>query len=136
MWMGPGDPMESTGAMTTSMDLGGRFLRQEYKGDPGEGPFPNFEGRGFWGYNTAQSRFEGFWIDSASTLMQFESGQVDESGKIWTMTGEMPDPQGKGSITKRSVITVQDDDHHKIEMFFEKGGQASKGMEISYTRSA
>ena len=27
LWMGPGDPMESTGSMANSMDLDGRFLK-------------------------------------------------------------------------------------------------------------
>ena len=53
MWMGPGEPMVSTGVMINELDLGGRFLRQTYTGDESEGPFPNFEGRGYWGFNTA-----------------------------------------------------------------------------------
>jgi hypothetical protein len=28
-WMGPGDPQRSTGTMTNTRDLGGKFLRQE-----------------------------------------------------------------------------------------------------------
>ena len=49
--MGPGEPSITTGVMTNSMDLGGRFLRQSYQGDAVEGPFPSFAGRGYWGYN-------------------------------------------------------------------------------------
>jgi len=40
IWMGPGDPNVSTGTMTNTFELGGRFLRQEFKGDPNDGPFP------------------------------------------------------------------------------------------------
>jgi hypothetical protein len=36
---------------------------------------------------------------------------------------------------KRSVITLEDENHHSIEMFFNHGGQESKAMEIRYTRS-
>ena len=133
MWMGPGDPMISNGTLTNALDLGGRFLRQTYKGDPGEGPFPDFEGRGFWGYNTANQRYEGFWIDTASTVMQVESGTVDDAGRVWTMTGEIPEPQSGG--TKRSVITLQDTVRHKPEMFFVKDGQEFKTMEIHYDRA-
>ena len=50
--MGPGDPMVTTGVMENTLALGGRFLRQDYTGDPSDGPFSNFEGRGYWGYNT------------------------------------------------------------------------------------
>ena len=136
LWMGPGEPHVSTGVMTNSMDLGGRFLRQIYKGDQSDGPFPNFEGRGYWGYNTVTNEYEGFWIDSASTFMQNETGQVDASGKVWTMTGQMTDPQTGQPMQKRSITTLEDRDHHCIEMFF-KGpdGNEFKAMEISYSRT-
>ena len=135
MWMGPGDPFISTGKMTNSLDLGGRFLRQNYQGDQAEGPFPNFEGRGYWGYNTVTEKYEGFWIDSASPFMQNESGDIDQSGKVWTMIGQMTDPQSGQPMQKRSVITLEDDDHHRMEMFFQgPDGKESKAMVIEYTR--
>ena len=78
-------------------------------------------------------RYEGIWVDNASNAMQVDSGQIDESGKVWTMSGEGTTPQGK--MIKRSVITLQDNDHHKMEMFFVHDGQDTKGMEILYTRA-
>jgi len=69
IWMGPGEPMSSTGVMVNELDLGGRFLRETYTGDPSDGPVPAFEGRGYWGFNTATQQYEGFWIDTASTIM-------------------------------------------------------------------
>jgi len=136
LWMGPGDPMVSTGSMTNTLVLGGRFVRQDYQGDPAPGPtpFPNFEGHGYWGFNKNTQKYEGFWIDTASTVMQHESGTVDGSGKVWTMTGEIVGPDGETS-TKRSVITLVDDDHHNMEMFFTKGDQEFRGMEIQYQRA-
>jgi len=136
IWMGPGDPMISTGSMTNSWTLGDRFLHQEYSGDPfpDPTPLPNFEGRGYWGFNKHTQQFEGFWIDTASTVMQHEAGTVDESGRVWTMTGEMVGPDGCAS-TKRSVITLMDDDRHSVEMFFTREGQEFKGMEIQYKRA-
>ena len=135
IWRGPGDPLVSTGTMTSTFDLDGRFLRQDYQGDPSEGPFPEFEGRGFWGYNNVTRKYEGFWIDNASTIMQTEQGDVDESGRVWTMVGEMPNPQTGGMMKRRSVVTLRDDDHHTMEMFFGQDGQESKAMEIEYTRA-
>ncbi len=135
LWMGPGDPVVSTGTMTTTRDVGGLFLRQEYTGDPGEGPFPAFVGRGFWGYNTTTKKYEGFWIDNASSMMQTDTGSLDATGKVWTMVGDMSCPQTGVATTKRSVITLQDRDRHKLEMYFAQGGQESKAMEIEYTRS-
>lgn len=135
MWMGPGDSTVSTGTMTNTFDLGGRFLHQAFTGDPSsDGPLSSFEGRGYWGYNKATKQYEGFWIDSASTIMQTETGSVDASGKVWTMVGETTGPDGN-LIRKRSVITLQDDDHHLLEMYFGcPDGSESKAMEIRYER--
>jgi hypothetical protein len=135
MWMGPGEPFVATGTIVNSWDLDGRFLRQDYKGDPNDGPFPNFAGRGFWGYNTIDKRYEGFWIDSASTFMQFETGQLDAAGKVWTMTGKMTDPMSGAQLEKKSVITLKDNDHHSMAMYFgPPGGPENKAMEIHYAR--
>ena len=135
MWMEPGEPFVSTGVMVNTLDLGGRFLRQDYKGDPSDGPFPNFEGRGFFGFNTVTEQYEGFWIDSASTSMQHETGTLDASGKTWNMAGTMTDPQTQKPMEKRSVTTVQDQDHHSMEMFFTSAEDPeSQCMEIHYTR--
>jgi Protein of unknown function (DUF1579) len=135
LWMGPGDPMVSTGMMQNTVDLDGLYLRQEYTGDPGEGPFPEFKGRGFWGYNQTTKNYEGFWIDTASSVMQFEQGNVDGAGKVWTMSGQCPDPQTGKPLTKRSVVTLQDDNRHKLEMFMSMDGQEHKAMEIEYNRA-
>ena len=135
MWMDPtGDPHVSTGVMTNTLDLGGRFLHHVYKGDAVEGPFPNFEGRGYWGYNTTKKTFEGFWIDTACTFMQNETGNVDASGKVWNMVGEMTCHESGQTMKKMSVVTLQDNDHHKMEMFFESPEGRFKGMEINYVR--
>ncbi|MCP3905047.1 MAG: DUF1579 domain-containing protein [Planctomycetes bacterium] len=133
MWMGPGEPACSTGVMTNSMVNGGRFLQQIYKGHEG-GPFPGFEGIGYWGYNTVDSRYEGFWIDTACTFMQNEQGQVDDSGRVWTMHGSMTGPGGH-PMEKRSVITLVDNDHHTLEMYFATPEGEMKGMEIKYARA-
>ena len=110
-------------------------MHEEYKGDPSPGPepFPGFAGLGFWGFNKNTQKYEGFWIDTASTVMQHESGSVDDSGKVWTMSGDIVGPDGETS-TKRSVITLIDDDHHGNEMYFTKGDQEFRGMAIQYTR--
>ena len=136
MWMGPGDPIVSTGTMTSTFDLGSRFLHQRYVGDQSDGPFPNFEGRGYWGFNTMTNQYEGFWIDTVSTFMQTESGDVDDSGTVWTMTGSMPCKEPGKTTKKKSVITLKDNDHHSMEMYFkEPDSNEVKGMEIQYTRA-
>jgi hypothetical protein len=134
MWMGPGEPQVMTGTMKNEFDLGGRFLKQTYIGDDLGGPFPSFEGRGFWGYNKVDQVWEGVWIDTASTVLQIERGSVDESGKVWEMRGEMTNPATGSPIAKRSVITLIDDDRHSMEMYFASPEGEMKGMEIQYER--
>ena len=136
MWMGPGDPHVSTGTMTNTLELGSRFLQQDYRGDASDGALPDFEGRGFWGYITTANKYEGFWIDTACTSMQTDSGDVDAAGKVWTMIGEMTCPQTGDKMQKKSIITFAGPDHHSIEMFFiTADGNERKGMEIQYTRA-
>jgi hypothetical protein len=136
MWMGGPDPMVSTGTMTNTLELGGRFLHEVYQGDACDGPFPDFQGRGYWGYNTTDNRYEGVWIDTACTHIGTEHGQVDDSGKVWTMLGTMTNPQTGQPMQKKSIITLHDDHSHEMEMLFEcsPGGEWNKGMHISYTR--
>jgi len=136
MWMGPGEPMVSTGTIANTWQVDGLYLHQDYVGDQTEGPFPRFKGQGYWGYNTTSNLYEGFWIDNASTTMQMESGDVDADGKVWTMHSEVTCPQTGQAMQKRSVITLIDDDHNKIEMFFTgDDGNEMKAMEINYTRA-
>ena len=136
MWMGPGDPHVTTGTMVNSFALGGRFLQQDYQGDAVDGPFPSFAGKGYWGYNTQAEQYEGFWIDTASTMMQTEQGQVNDAGNEWTMTGSMTCPATGDHMHKRSVIKLIDNDHHSMETFFTGAdGQEMKAMEIQYVRA-
>jgi hypothetical protein len=136
-YMGPDQkPHHSTGVMKNALDLGGRYLHQSYTGDAA-GSFPRFEGRGYWGFNATSGKYEGFWIDSVSPFMQTEAGDVDAAGKVWTMIGEMTNPQTGQPMRKRSVITLVDRDHHTIDMYFSTpdGGEL-KAMTIRYARKA
>lgn len=102
-----------------------------YRDDAGE-----FEGRGFWGYNTVDRRHEGLWIDSLATFFQLEYGEHDSGSDTYTMTGSMTDPSTAKTIRKRSVITYHGPDAHTMEMFFgDAVDQMKRSMEIRYTRA-
>jgi len=136
IYMGPGDPHETSGVMTNSFHLNGMFLHQDFEG-VADGPFAGFMGKGYWGYNQSTGQYEGFWIDSASSIMQSESGDVDDSGKVWTMQSELTNPGTGKQMVKRSVITLVDDDHHFMVTYCsEDDGPEVKHMEIHYTRNA
>ena len=67
-----------------------------------------FSAARLWGYNDVAKRYEGVWLDNASNVMQIDNGQIDATGKIWTMEGAMTCPQTGKSMTKRSVVTLMD----------------------------
>ena len=135
MWMGPGEPMVSTGTMVNTMELDGRYLREEYKGDPNDGPFPAFMGKGYWGFNDARGVYEGFWIDNASNQMGVERGDFDPGTKSWEMKGETVMP-GMGAAEKRSVITLVSKNEHTMEMYFTgPDGHEVRCMHIKYVRA-
>ena len=135
MWTGPGDPMLSTGKIVSSFQVDGLYLHQEYTGDPSEGPFPSFIGRGYWGYNSTSGKFEGFWIDNASSAMQMETGTVDASGKVFEMHSEFLIPGTEITMKKRSIFTVQNNDHNTIESFITPADSPEMmNMMIDYTR--
>lgn len=134
MWMEPGgEPSVSQGVMTNSWTLGGRYIQHDYKGESFGGPF---EGKGFMGFDNTTQKFQGLWIDTASTMMMFEEGDFDASTKTFTMRGSMTCPSTKQPFDKRSVVKIIDDDHHTMEMYFKGAdGNEMKNMEIEYTRA-
>ena len=132
--VGP-DPMVTYGEMTNRFRLGGFFLQQTFVGDLGPDGLSRFEGQGYWGYNQATGLYEGFWIDTASSIMQTETGSVDETGKIWTMTASLPHPEG-GTIEKRAIISLIDDDHHTMESLMSfNGAPETRTMFLDYVRT-
>ena len=134
-WMGPGDPMVTTGTMVNELDLDGKFLKQTYTGDPSEGPFPAFEGRGFFGFNKQSGKYQGLWIDNAATMMHIDEGTVDAGGKRWEMIRVSENPGGNKG-TNRTEVIIEDTDHHTMASYWTpEGGEESKHMEIKYERA-
>ena len=134
MWWEPGaEPHESTGVMVSRPALGGRFLEQEYHDDGGM-----FSGRGYFGYNTIKARWEGFWIDTMTTSMQFETGTASDDFTRWEMRSEATEPGTGRLVRRRSVVTISGPDEHTMEMYLSypaDGDAEQRSMEIRYTRA-
>lgn len=132
----PGKPPQtSPGTMTNMPMLGDRYVHHMFKGSMMGMPF---EGAGTMGYDNAQKKYVGTWMDSMSTSTMVMTGAYDEAKKQYTMTGEMPDcsKEGMPMVKCKEVITVQDDDHHTMEMWGpDPSGKEMKMMEIKYTRA-
>ncbi len=136
MWMGPGDPMISSGKIVNSFQLDGLYLYQVYASNSTAGPFPGFAGYGYWGYNTTSKQYQGFWIDNASTAMQLETGTVDESGRVWEMKSEFVMPGSGVVLKKRTIFNIVDEDQHTMESFVTPPGDDEvRNMFITYKRA-
>jgi len=133
LWFGPDatGAHTSRGVMVNDLELGGRYLTQTYTDKEG-----HFHGRGIFGYNTLDQRWEGFWIDDMTTFFQVEHGAYDHETDSWNMKGEMTEPGTKEPMTKRTVIRMLGDDEYIAETYFTTAGAPEfKGMEIRYTRA-
>lgn len=132
LWMDPSQPPNvSHGTMINRAVLNGLFLEQVYKDDA-----DMFEGRGYWGYNEVDRRYEGFWIDPMATLFQLEHGKHDLDTDVYDMSGTMTNPGDGQTMQKRSVIRYLGPEAHVMEMYFRRGdGPEMKCMEIRYTRT-
>ncbi len=129
-WEGSDEPHVSTGVMLNDWILGGRWIEQRYRSDDGM-----FAGMGLMGYNKTTGKFEGLWIDSASTMMQFETGDHNSSSNTFEMTSQMLCPQTRVPLLKRSVLRIQSEDRHTMESYFKSAtGPEQKTMEITFVR--
>jgi len=135
-WMAPDGPPESmTGSATNSMVFGGRFLKQEIRGEaPGQ---PPFEGVGYTGYDNLRKEYQSIWLDNMATGMMWATGQFDPSTKALTTQGDFSCPMtGETHRKSRSVWKVVDQNHTIYESDMSgPDGREFKAMEIHYTRA-
>lgn len=133
MWWDPEQaPMESRGSCTNTMIMDGRFLKTEYKGDMMGIPF---SGLALTGFDNNKKLFTNIWIDSMSTGIAPAYGNLDRTGTVMTLVGQMDEPN-TGEIGKlyKQVFRLVDEDHHVMEMYEILYGDEFKVMEIAYTR--
>jgi hypothetical protein len=109
----------------------GRYLEETVKGD-----LPNGERywrRGTLGYSTMDKRYEWVTHDALNTGMMIYLGEPDTGpGLPINMTGAFTDQGILGesyagrSIGQRTVIEVQDEDHHTIDIYFTPPGERER----------
>jgi hypothetical protein len=134
MWMNPAaPPTESTGTVTYTTLLGGRYVQGQYRGDMMGTPF---EGVGLMGYNNTSQRFEATWVDNMDTMIMYMTGQYDAATKTLTYTGQMDDPVKPGTTVKvREVVRLVSPDAHVMEWYETRNGKEVKTMEVTYNRA-
>ena len=133
IWFDPsGAPMDGTGTCKRQWILGGRYVREEYKGD--ETPEP-FQGIGVVGYDNLRKKYTSAWIDSMSTGIVTGTATFDATGKTMTTLMENLDPVTGKPAKGRDVVDLSDKNKQTITAFkTAPDGKESKVMEIVLTR--
>ena len=78
--------------------------------------------------------YVGSWIDTMGTGIMTSTGTVDKTGKTFTSTTTMPNPETGKPMKTRLVTRIVDDNTHVFEMHIPAGPKDFKMMEITYTR--
>lgn len=136
MWMageGSGQAAITKGSSEGSWVLGGRFLRQDFKG---EMMGMQMTGFGFTGYDNYAKRYLAMWVDNMSTTLSTMEGTFDRSGKVLTMYGKMDEwMTGELGKTVKYVTRFISKDKHVFEIHdLSIGEPNTKVIEVTYTR--
>jgi hypothetical protein len=137
-WMAPDEaPQAMTGTAVNTVIFGGRFLKQEVRGEPmGEGR-PPFEGLGFTGYDNIRKEYQSVWFDNMMTGMMGGEGRFDAATRTLSGEGEFSCPMtGETHRWYRTAWRVVDQDHTTYESYSRTPeGREFRSMEIRYTRT-
>lgn len=126
----PDNPVESKAVAKMETMLEGRFLRQTFEGEFGG---RKFTGIGITGYDNAQQKYTGIWMDNFGTGMMHMTGEHDESTGTTTETGEAATPIGPMKF--RMVTKEVSDDEFTFTMYMAlPDGNEQLIMESTYTR--
>lgn len=127
-------PMESKGTCTNTLVIGGRWVRQEYKGEMMGMPY---EGMGMVGYDNFRKEFVCNWTDNMTTAMLRLTGACNEQGTEFNLTGTMDEPMsGERDKKFRHVWKFSGMDAYSMEMFDNIPGKGEvKVMELALTRA-
>lgn len=109
--------MESKGAVTYKMDLGGLWLTGNLESEVFGS---KFQGKSLDSYDAGKKKYVSVWIDSMSTHPMFMEGTYDKEKKALTMSGEGPGMDGKPTKYK-SVSAMPDDNTINFSMYVGDG---------------
>jgi hypothetical protein len=132
-WETPGgQPMKTSGTMTTRMIMQGHYQVSDYTGDMGG---MAFEGISTTGYDNIKKVYTSTWIDNMGTGIMKVEGPWDEATKSVTMKGKMVDALANKEISVRETYKWADDNTQVFEMYKSgPDGKEYKCMEAKYTR--
>ena len=122
---------ESTGKMTSKMELGGFWLVTKFEGEISG---MKFEGRGMDTYDPVKRKYVSMWADSMGPFPMMAEGTYDKEKKRLTMTAEGMGPNGQPA-KYRMTTDYEGKDRQVFNLFLlPSGGEEVKMMTIEYTR--
>jgi hypothetical protein len=127
-------PQISKGVEINTVISGGLWLVSTFRSDFGGMPF---EGRGQFGYDPAQKKYVGTWIDSMSPALSVLEGSYDAKTKTLTYTGDGVCPIDGSKVAQRMVSTTKADGSREFTLYLNgtpTGGKEAKVMQILYTK--
>ena len=123
MYWDPANPVVTHGEAEFHMILDGLFLLQEYEGkmpmpnDAGGWDMVDYEGYGLTGYDNIRKQYTGMWIANMNSGILTMKGNLDATGNVLTMYGEMDEIMtGEMGKTVKYVTETIDDDHVKFKI--------------------
>ena len=130
----PGEEPTVSKATETGELVGGMWLVTRFEGQMMGMPFT---GIGQWGYDPAEKKYVGTWIDNMTPYMQTIRGDFDPATKTMTAVSESRDPMSGEKIAYRQTTRRVDDDTRLFEMSMPgENGEYQKMLEIEYKRRA
>ena len=126
------EAMQLEGVSKKTMILGGRYLKEELRGEFMGMPF---EGFGLSGYDNVTGEFRSVWLDNASTAIHYYTGHEKRDGSQ-EFQSTMHDPATSTAIHTRSVARTIDYDNHTFESYLKlPDGTEQLHMRVEYTRA-
>ncbi|MGC4007509.1 MAG: DUF1579 domain-containing protein [Pirellulales bacterium] len=126
----PGGAVEkSKGSAKRTMIMGGRFLREEFKGSVMGEPFT---GEMILGYDNNLKRFDSVWCDSMSTGVMVSHSKGNDPEEL---VGSMYCPINRKEVTVRLITKDKGPDEQLFEMHAPgPDGKETLMMRITYHR--
>lgn len=142
IFMAPGaPPMETAGACSYKMVLGGRYVQSDFRGKMQmPGPDGNLadiahDGISLMGFDNNRKLFNMIWVDTLGTGVIHARGGLSQDGNTLTLFGEMDEPM-TGEIGKavRYLTRFVDPDTIILEISEVIYGDPFKVVEVEFKR--
>jgi hypothetical protein len=132
VWPSPdAEPIASKGRETSKLLPGGLWLETRFEGMMASTPCV---GVGTWGYDPAEKKYVGTWVDSMTPHVTYITGEYDPKTRTMTHTSEGRDPATGEKFTRKSTLRYMADGTRLVEAYATgPDRQTWKTIEVKYT---